>query len=350
MVNMNMMKVAVVLGILLVPLTLMDANAEEVKVDIANGSQKADNSKFYVPARISVPVGTTVVWTNSDDAPHTITSGTPTCVGECWGLDFDSGIMRLDNVYRFTFDKPGTYNYLCSLHPWMLGQVKVGSADGTIETEVSVTTDKTAYKVGDKVNIKGNVNPIARDQPVVVEVLNPSHEQFQTDTVNVKADGVFNYNFKLEGDLAVPGSYTVKVTYSDASTESLFTVETSDKPPTPVPGQGEGADVRVTALQIRDLIIIRVKNTDDSGAGVYGISVQVPDSTIGAFKGPRDWSKPQSLVGDVRSSTQDEPIEPGGKAVFRLKVDAVGAAIDWTAYDANGNTIDQGDTRPILRK
>jgi len=349
-VNMNVVKAIVILGILLAPYAFMHANAQEVKeVEIAEGSKNVDNGKFFVPARITIQIGTTVVWTNLDDAPHTVTDGTPESK---WGTVFDSGIMRLGKVYKFSFNEAGEFPYLCALHPWMAGKVTVLSKGVTAEVEVSVTTDRTTYKPGDNVNIKGSVSPIAADQPVVIEVWNPSHAQFRSDTVTVKDDGMFDYDFKLVGDLALPGSYTVKVIYSDASTESTFVLEKPSKPGKPpfVGGPGTSvADVRVAAKQVRDFVIIRVKNADGSGSSVYGISIQIPDSVIEAFKGPRDWSKPETLSSEVRSSTLDEPIEPGKKAVFKIKVDTNEIVINWAAYDADDSILDQGNTRPISR-
>lgn len=360
--DMNVMKAIVILAVLLAPYTLMNTNAqEEVKVDIAEGSKNIDNGKFYVPSRITVPVGTTITWKNFDDERHTVTSGTPTCVGECWGLDFDSGIMRQNEVYSFTFDKPGTYDYLCSLHPWMLGKIMVLAEGGSVQVEVAVATDKETYMLGDKVNVKGSVFPVVPDQPVVIEVLNPAQAQFQTDEITVNEDGAFNYDFKLAGDLALAGFYTVKVTYSDTSTESNFTVEKSaekpDKKPKPEREdgkqkpefEGSSADVRVAAKQIRDLIILRVRNADDSNAEIYSISIQIPDTVIEAFKGPRDWSKPDALSGEVRTGTLDHPIEPGKKVVFKIKVSADELVINWVAYDESDATVAQGDTKPISR-
>ena len=348
---MNMMKAVVILGILLVPYALMHVNAqEEVKVEIAKGSKNGDNGKFFVPARITIPVGTTVVWTNLDDAPHTVTDGTPT--SKQWGTIFDSGIMRQDKVYKFSFNEAGEFPYLCALHPWMAGKVTVLPEGVSVPVEVSVTTDKTTYQPGDNVNVKGSVSPAVTDKPVVIEVLNPNHAQFRTDKITVKDDGVFKYDFKLAGELALLGSYTVKVTYSDKSTESTFVVEKSEKKPQKIePQSGSGAaDVRVTAKQVKDFVILRVKNADGSGASVYGISIQIPGSTIEAFKGPKDWSKPESLSSEVRSSTLDEPIKPGHKEVFKLKVNAAEIVIKWIAYDANDSIIDQGDTKAISHK
>jgi len=347
--NMNMVIAIVILGILLAPYALMHINAqEEVKVEIAEGASKVDNGKFYVPAKITIPVGTTVVWKNLDDARHTVTSGTRDCPGECWGLDFDSGIMLLGEVYEFTFNEPGTYNYLCSLNPWMVGKVTVlpGGASLVEEVAISATTDKATYRIGDNVNIKGNVSTVIEAEAVVIEVLNPNGAQFRSDTISVKDDGAFNYDFKLKGDLALPGTYTVKVAYSDASTESMFVVEKGLERPE---GERGATDIRVVAKQVRDIVLIRVRNADDN-ASVYGITVQIPNSIIEAFKGPRDWSKPDTTSDEAISSTSSEPIEPGEKAIFKLKIQADNIVINWIVYDDENNILDQGEVKPISFK
>jgi len=351
---MSMIKAVVILATLLAPSVLLDANAQDkVNVQIADGAQKVDNGKFFVPARITVEVGTTVTWTNLDDAPHTITSGTPTCTGLCWGLDFDSGkVLRQNDVYGFTFDKAGSYDYLCALHPWMIGRVTV-VGEGASLTDLSVATDKSEYKPGDKVKIKGSVSPVVADQPVFIEVLNPTSAQFRSETAQVKTDGAFSYDFELEGDLALPGSYTVKVKYSDASTESSFVLvepeKPSEKPPVIDDGTRGAAEVKVISKQIKDIVIIRVTNDDDSEAAIYGMSIEIPNSTVQAFRGPSDWNKPDSLSGEMNSSTLDNPIEPGKKGYFKLKIGASDITINWTAYDDNGGMLDEGNTKPISR-
>jgi plastocyanin len=81
----------------------------------ANGAVKIDNFVFG-PQTITVPVGTTVTWTNSDDIPHTSVSTD--------GV-FKSKVMDTDEKFSYTFTKPGTYPYYCSIHPKMTGKVVV---------------------------------------------------------------------------------------------------------------------------------------------------------------------------------------------------------------------------------
>jgi plastocyanin len=76
---------------------------------------KIDNFTFE-PAQLTVQVGTTVTWTNADDIPHTV-------VATAHG--FRSKALDTDDKYSFTFTAPGSYQYFCSLHPYMQGTVTV---------------------------------------------------------------------------------------------------------------------------------------------------------------------------------------------------------------------------------
>jgi plastocyanin len=76
---------------------------------------KIDNFSFG-PAALTVPVGTTVTWTNRDDIPHTVVSTDSV---------FKSKVLDTDEKFSFTFSKAGTYPYFCSLHPKMTGKVIV---------------------------------------------------------------------------------------------------------------------------------------------------------------------------------------------------------------------------------
>ena len=76
---------------------------------------KIDNFSFG-PAELTVPVGTTVTWTNRDDIPHTVVSTE--------GV-FKSKVLDTDEKFSFTFSKAGSYPYFCSIHPKMTGKVVV---------------------------------------------------------------------------------------------------------------------------------------------------------------------------------------------------------------------------------
>jgi plastocyanin len=81
----------------------------------ASAEVKVDNFSFG-PATLTVAVGTTVTWTNRDDIPHTVVSDDKV---------FKSKVLDTDEKFSFTFAKPGTYGYFCSIHPKMTGKVVV---------------------------------------------------------------------------------------------------------------------------------------------------------------------------------------------------------------------------------
>jgi plastocyanin len=81
----------------------------------ATADVKVDNFSFG-PGTLTVPVGTTVTWTNRDDIPHTVVSTEGA---------FKSKVLDTDEKFSFTFSKAGTYPYFCSIHPKMTGKVVV---------------------------------------------------------------------------------------------------------------------------------------------------------------------------------------------------------------------------------
>jgi plastocyanin len=76
---------------------------------------KVDNFSFS-PQTITVAPGTTVIWTNRDDIPHTVVSDDKV---------FKSKVLDTDEKFSFTFDKAGNFPYFCSIHPKMTGKVVV---------------------------------------------------------------------------------------------------------------------------------------------------------------------------------------------------------------------------------
>jgi len=70
----------------------------------------------FAPATLTVPVGTTVTWTNADDETHTVTA-----VDKA----YTSTGLEHDKTYSHRFTTPGTYTYFCMLHPHMTATVVV---------------------------------------------------------------------------------------------------------------------------------------------------------------------------------------------------------------------------------
>ena len=87
--------------------------AEDVAIKIGNFT--------FGPQDLKVKAGTTVIWTNEDDIPHTVVSPN----------NFRSKPLDSDDKFSFTFTTPGTYKYFCSLHPHMTGTIVVETTTGS---------------------------------------------------------------------------------------------------------------------------------------------------------------------------------------------------------------------------
>lgn len=111
-------------------------------ITITTGNSKADNTAVvniinnahtygceqirncFDPYNAQVNMGEIVLWFNHDATFHTVTSGNRDS-----GPDgtFDDTIQA-EGTFSFKFDKPGSYNYFCKIHPWMTGLVTVAGA------------------------------------------------------------------------------------------------------------------------------------------------------------------------------------------------------------------------------
>ena len=70
----------------------------------------------YDPDPVTIQVGGKVIWQNEDAAPHTATADDGS---------FDTGIIEEGKIKSETFKEPGTYAYVCEIHPTMHGTVEV---------------------------------------------------------------------------------------------------------------------------------------------------------------------------------------------------------------------------------
>jgi plastocyanin len=84
---------------------------------LAGEPVRIDITKFaFSPPEITVTIGTTVIWVNHDETPHTIAAGDHA---------FVSKALDTDDSYAHTFDRDGDVPYFCTVHPFMTGMVHV---------------------------------------------------------------------------------------------------------------------------------------------------------------------------------------------------------------------------------
>ena len=90
---------------------------QKVPMPMAQGNAKVSIANFaFKPTQITIAAGDTVTWANDDSAPH--------------GLTYKDGakgenLLLPGATFERRFDQPGTYDYVCSVHPFMRGKVVV---------------------------------------------------------------------------------------------------------------------------------------------------------------------------------------------------------------------------------
>src|SRR3989344_500146 len=85
-------------------------------VSLAAQTNVSMGSNYFTPSSITITAGESVVWTNTDTMPHTVTSNTNA---------FNSGTLQPSATYSQTFNTPGTYQYYCAFHSGMVGTITV---------------------------------------------------------------------------------------------------------------------------------------------------------------------------------------------------------------------------------
>ncbi|MGH9000020.1 MAG: cupredoxin domain-containing protein, partial [Acidimicrobiia bacterium] len=91
------------------------AGAAETRVEIVDADP--DTQKWgYEPATVTVTAGSSVLWRNAGQQPHTVTADDGS---------FKSEYLSHGGEFRFTFPEPGEFTYFCEPHRWMKATVSV---------------------------------------------------------------------------------------------------------------------------------------------------------------------------------------------------------------------------------
>lgn len=121
--------------------TITNAVGISYNVSIPRGAANPDfdpqltqdrTEERYIPTKLAILVNDTVTWTNEDIEKHSVTSGESSgrfgfARGEMGKPDgiFDSGLFAPSQTWSYTFTRAGTFQYFCTIHPWMYGAVIV---------------------------------------------------------------------------------------------------------------------------------------------------------------------------------------------------------------------------------
>src|SRR5712691_6119925 len=87
--------------------------------DASGGPSVSIENFNIIPATLTIPAGTIVIWTNHDDVEHTVTAS---------DNGFSSPAIQTDGQYSYTFTTPGSYSNFCAVPTFMTANVIVQSA------------------------------------------------------------------------------------------------------------------------------------------------------------------------------------------------------------------------------
>ena len=99
---------------------------KELVIDIIPGSADPDQQDNFVPKLVNIQLGIDnhVIWTNSDDTPHTVTPDHRMSDG--YSGEFGSpGVLKAGEEYEFLFTEEHEVTYHCSPHHWMTGTLVI---------------------------------------------------------------------------------------------------------------------------------------------------------------------------------------------------------------------------------
>ena len=127
------------------------ADHSEVTIEAAQGSGAPgceDTAEgCYIPSTATVDVGGVVIFSNTDSAAHTFTSGDPTMPDTVQVL-FDSGLAMAGSTFEWSPTEVGTVPYFCMVHPWMQGMIIVQEAEAEEHTDEHADEDAEMHMEG----------------------------------------------------------------------------------------------------------------------------------------------------------------------------------------------------------
>ena len=115
--NLSLASSALILLAVLVAVVAFGLKRQSAKPDVVTVTIR--DYKFE-PETVTVHVGDTVEWKNVDNVLHTATAD-----GQTQKPAFDSGSISTGASWRYVAATKGTYNYICTFHTYMKGQLIV---------------------------------------------------------------------------------------------------------------------------------------------------------------------------------------------------------------------------------
>jgi len=167
---MNKLTICSILTVLVLTVTIPTAFADHAKaeVDIPAGAASPGceaTDECFIPSEVTVDMGSEVIWTNSDTAAHTVSSGDVKGGGP--DGKFESGLFMAGKTFSFKFEEAGEFPYFCQVHPWMQGKVivQVAAAEESEEHEEEAENYVTSASSDGSIMVKiGSGKPITGEE------------------------------------------------------------------------------------------------------------------------------------------------------------------------------------------
>ena len=210
--------------------------------------------------------------------------------------------------------------------------------------EFSIRADRSEYSLGDAVALSGKSS---RTSGWWLEIQDPQgklYAKIYPDSMKLKSGGTYETMFTLIGDPAKSiGTWKVKLMEGSVAVEK--TSVTFDV----IRNQKElKTDVQIQAKQIKDLILLRVRNMAGSDLDVYGLIINTGDNTINACREAKGWSVETCKSDQAVFFTDDKPVSPNGKVYFMFKVTNGNPVFNWEVFDKDRRLLDNGLIHPFI--
>jgi hypothetical protein len=119
--------------------------------------------------------------------------------------------------------------------------------------------------------------------------------------------------------------------------------------PSPEANAVEEQNVQVTAKQIRDIILLVVRNESINMQSISKVDVLIGGASLKAFKGFKTWEA-EANGQDQVTFTTSIPLKPGEKISFMLKVGVGEPLISWQTFDGNSLLLAEGGLKPLTKE
>src|SRR3970040_658275 len=122
----------------------------------------------FIPKEATVDVGGKVIFSNTDTAAHTFTSGAAT--DETPGEVFNSSLVMAGSSYEWTPTTAGEVPYFCMVHPWMTGLIVVQEAGHEDGEEMHTEGASAAGMLSDGTKVEINASASTASEHMEISV------------------------------------------------------------------------------------------------------------------------------------------------------------------------------------